>query len=228
MQEETVQRWVETTPPDPAAFYADHPECVLTPERMAALEPYVNQFARLAGNKFDADRQEEQRQAIWVRIAECATAYRSTDPLTGQPVYDFLSQNPSYIVMHAAARVRSAVRREVGAKERLGIVSFETPIASSRDGETVELGSLIAARTVEAVDEASHNELAQKIAARLSPAQRRLFVLIAEGATAAEAGHLIGLKRQTVHDHMKVIRQVTREVVGDSLFSIIGRPHEMA
>lgn len=224
MQEEQISRWVETTPTDPAAFYAAHPQCVLTPERMATLEPYVNQFARLAGNKFDADRQEEQRQAIWVRIAECATAYRSTDPATGLPVYDFIDQHPSYIVMHAAARIRSAVRREVGAKDRLGIVSFETPIASSREGETVELGSLIAARTVNAIDEASHHEIVQKIAVRLSPAQRRLFVLIAEGATPAEAGHLTGLKRQTVHDHMKAIREVAREVVGAELVSIIGRP----
>lgn len=224
MADEQQSRWIETTPPDPAAFYEAHPQCVLTPERMAVLAPYVHQFARLAGNKFDIDQQEEQRQAIWVRIAECATAYRRTDPATGEPIYDFLEQQPSYIVMHAAARVRSSVRREVGAKERLGIISFQTPIPSSKEGETVELGSLVPARTVEAVDEASHRELATKIAARLSPAQRRLFVLIAEGATPAEAGHLIGLKRQTVHDHMKVIREVTREIVGGELVSIIGRP----
>ena len=158
MQEEQTSRWVETTPTDPAAFYAAHPQCVRPPERRGTLEPYVNQFARRAGNKWEADREEDQRQAMWVRIGGGATAYRSTDPATGAPVYDFIDQHPSYIVMHAAARIRSAVRREVGAKDRLGIVSFETPIASAREGETVELGSLIAARTVNAIDEASHHE----------------------------------------------------------------------
>jgi DNA-directed RNA polymerase specialized sigma24 family protein len=209
---EQAARWTEYRPEDPAAFFAAHPECELTPERIARLEPYVTQFARAAGFKFDADRQEELRQSIWARILECATAYRSTDA-EGNPVFDYLAQHPQYIVMHAAARVRSSVRTELRAKERLAPISLSTEISLGGDGDTTELGSLLPAPGETPDQQVGLDDLVGRVDARLSPAQSRLFRLIANGLSPAEAGHTIGLARQTVSDHMRAIRRETAAVM---------------
>jgi hypothetical protein len=205
-------RWKRPFVTDETAFAAAHPETVVSAELWARLEPEIARRARILEYDDDPAVQADLRAELRLSIIEAARTARSRDA-RGGPVYDYLAQHPTYIVWHAAGPIYSRLRRERR--------QAETTLRYELLGGEDEWGALTPAETIDETTTVPMSsslegaELFTAIAARLSPAQRRVLELLAEGSERGEIGDLLGLSRKTIHDHIVAIREATLAVVGD-------------
>lgn len=208
---EAPARWRAPGITDRSAFLAAHPECRPSDELLAELEPHLHYRARSIEPTADPDRHEELVSEILASIFECATHYRRTDPLTGEPVYDYLQQRAGYIVQHAAGRVYSAVRRQRAADRHL-----RPQLLSATRWDDPEAGDMeIADASVPDLAElADAHELVEAIAGKLrNQTRRQVFRLLMAGLSRQEVGAELGIARQRVHDHVLAIRDAANEVL---------------
>jgi DNA-directed RNA polymerase specialized sigma24 family protein len=211
-----ARTWIEPELRDPAAFYAAHPEAVVTAELLERLEPSIRWLVRRYRGPWDGD---EVRAALRARIVEAATGYRHLGA-DGEPVYDFLAQAPSYIVQHAGTLVYSAVRRDRAAANRSRSLDWSSGHGSGAwdtagegpGGDPDPLEPL----GCEPSDHASgYRELVAAIGRRLSGRARHAFALLLVGHSTGEAARLLGISRQRFHEHMGAIRGATRAALAE-------------
>ena len=213
------ERWKECPVDDRAVFFAAHPECVISAERLSSLESRISAEARhrFFGHAFSSDDLEDVKADIRLRLFELATSYRDTDPMTGDPIYDYLFQTDSYIVSHSALRASSEIRRENRRKGRE--ISLEIDLDG--DGEFDAIRSAVEMTQGEddisddIADSLSYTEIRASIVAKLSPAETRVFEMLETDRARGEVAIDLGIKRQTVHLHMNKIREVTRRALID-------------
>ncbi len=215
--DEKMGRWVEPQLTDVTAFRLDHPETVVSSDLLDRLE---RRIARLAATyEFNHAAREDVRAAIRLRIIEAATGSRADDD-DGHPIHDYLSQSDSYIVRHAAGRVWNELRHE----RRTRSVSF--PLSSlgalagagdNRETSSVEVDPPLPCPGIELETEITSqinaDEISLAVAARVSPAQRRVFALLTDGLARPEIGRRLGLDRRTISCHVTAIRRATLEVL---------------
>jgi hypothetical protein len=203
---------------DPSAFYAAHPECVVTGEMFEKLEPQiriaVTRIDRLA--RINPDLAEDLAAQIRLRIIEASAGYRCRDAETGVPIYDYLDQSDSYIVEHAAGAVSSQQRRERKIAERLRTVSMEgmTQFMDISDDAEVELGDSTSPAYGDFSDtvaeEIDLERFTALVRSRLSTAEKSVFDLLVIGFTRAEVHREMNLSRQSVHPHMRAIQNAAK------------------
>lgn len=197
-----VGRWTEATIVDPARFYRAYPEAVVTEQVLDRLAPDIAARARALDQ--DGIEQEEIRAEIRARIVECAASYRRFDE-SGQPVFDYLDQHPSYIVQHAAIPSYSRLRKE----RRGGFASIRIDRGwEDADGDihTIEIAD---DNRVEPLDALLFSELHASIGARLEGPTATVFRLIVEGLERSEIAEQLSLDRRRVHEHVAKIRIAT-------------------
>lgn len=208
-----LARWRAPQITDRRAFLDAHPECEVSVELLEKLEPYIRFRARQIEPVADADLHADLVAEITASIIECATHYRSTDPDSGLPIFDYLAQAPSYVVQHAAGKAYSAVRRQRTADRHLR-PQFLSAGNGYDNGEEDEDLELIDRSLPDMAQLADDSELIDAIAAALrNPLRRKIFRLLMAGADRGEVGLTLGLARQRVHDHVLIIRQVAERVL---------------
>ena len=205
-------RWKRPFVTDEAAFAAAHPETVISPELWARLEPEIARRARILEYSDDPIVQAELRAELRLRIIEAARTARRRDA-RGGPIYDYLDQHPIYIVWHAAGSIYSRLRRE--RREAESTLRYELLGGEDEWGELAPAETVDESTTISMSSRLEGAELFASIAAKLSPAQRRVLALLGEGAERSEIGERLNLSRKTVHDHIVAIRAATLETVGD-------------
>lgn len=214
-------RWLEPQIADYGSFFQEHPEAAVSSDLLTSLRDEVARRARTIDNNWDPERQRELQAEINLRIIEAATSYRSLDPVTNAPVFDYLQQHRGYIVHHAAGKVSSQFRRERREAARtLRLLSIGSQESDEEDlGNEERLEDVVDARslTSEPTAQMEHDELRDAISARLSPAQLKVFHLLDAGLTRPEIGQTLGLSRQTVHDHVVAIRKETSSALARRL-----------
>ena len=206
--DEETGRWIEPELFDLVEFRRDHPETVASPELFERLE---RRIARLAAS-FEhnpADR-EDVRAAIRLRIIEAATGSRATDG-GGRPIRDYLAQSDSYIVRHAAARAWNELRRERRLSARS--VCFESLAAAVWAEEDAAIDPPIAGPEFDSDSQISATEIEAAVIEVVSPAERRVFLMLSGGLDRAEIARRLGLDRRTVSDHVAAIRRATLSVL---------------
>jgi biotin operon repressor len=205
-------RWVEPAIEDHAAFALEHPETVVTPELWARFEPEIRRRARAL--EWDAERRLDVEAEIRLRIIEAARGYRQLDE-HGEPVFDYLAQNTGYIVQHAAGWVYSGLRRErreAGSTVLLGALA-ESRSEREEGGEAPAILDPADPTILDPLARTNEEQLYHAVAARLTRTQLRVFRLMREGWDRAQIGQMVGLSRQSIHDHVSAIRYSTLEVL---------------
>jgi hypothetical protein len=198
-------RWVEPALTDPAAFFAAHPETVVGPELWDILEPEIKRQANHL--EWDEERRTDVAAEIRLRIIEAATGSRERDE-QGRPIYDYLRQQPGYIVQHAAIRAYSRLRRE--RREAATTLALEdllpAGIEESEGSEATILDPRDPHPDANPVEAISTAELELEIVAALTPMQRQVYDQLRSGWSRPEIGERLGLSRQAIHDHVVGIR----------------------
>ena len=212
-------RWQAPEMVDRASFLAAHPECVVSPEIFARLEPEIDHYASWIRRRSDELTSEDIKSEVVARILECATFYRHTDE-EGQPIYDFLAQSTKYIVMHAAGKVSSELRRSRNHQEVT--VSYDAPIDVSAEGEegdemlvtiadtsaTVDTANLEVADLIRAVEERLRSD--PKL--RDDVTTHQVWELTLTGHDRTDIGALLGIRRQRVHERCAKLRTIIAEI----------------
>jgi hypothetical protein len=204
---------------DRASFLIEHPECLVTEGLLNRLAGEIHRRAATMVRSDDDLEVEDVESEIAAGIFECATHFRTLDA-EGRPIFDFLSQAPSYIVRHAAGKISSELRRE---RIRAGhTFSYDAPIEASGD-EADEGDELFIALADSGAgfntDRLEFRELAAAVDERLrtdpvlrrDPTVRQVWSLFLTGHDRADIGALLGLRRQRVHERCLLLRSVISE-----------------
>lgn len=204
-------RWVEPVVDDYPAFYAAHPETHLSMADIEALRSEIHHRVRLLAPYASRDQHADLEADLTLRVLEAATGTREADPLTGEPVYDYMAQKPGYIVLHASGKVSSALRRHW--KEIEATVTLDAIAPHPEDGDEEGPVDVVDRATWRPTERLEHVELRDAIAAQLSNAELRVFRLLDAGLTRPEIAELLTLDRRTIHSHMAKIRKATEAVM---------------
>jgi len=202
---------------DRSAFLKVHPECLVTPEVLAVLEPEIRWRASLMVRARDELTLEDVISDIIAGIFECATQYRFTDEL-GYPVFDYLAQVPSYVVRHAAGHSSSYLRKV--RKQAEVTFSYDAPL----EGDGIESDDEVCYTPVDPSAEITSgniefSQMVGAIAARLEsdpvlrrdPSLSQIWSLLATGHDRADIAALLGVRRQRVHDRCAKLRGLMAE-----------------
>jgi hypothetical protein len=204
---------------DRASFLIEHPECLVTEDLLNRLMVDIHRRAAAMARDDDELELEDVESEIVAGLFECATHFRRRDA-AGQPIFDFLAQQPTYIVRHAAGSVSSELRRQrVRAHHTF---SYDTPIEASGDDadEGDELFITLAdSKAGFSTDRLELRELAAAVDERLrtdpvlrrDPTIRQVWSLFLTGHDRADIGALLGLRRQRVHERCLRLRPVIAE-----------------
>lgn len=214
------ERWVEPVVEDYPAFYAAHPETRLTMADIEGLRAEIHRRVRKLAPYSSAEEHADLEADLTLRVLEAATGSRRRDELTGEPVYDYMAQEPVYIVLHASGKVSSNLRRHW--KEIESTVPLEAIAPHTEDDDPDDLVDVVDRTPFLPLARLEHSELSEAIATRLSPAQLRIFRLLDAGYERPEIAELLKLDRRTIHSHMAAIRVATEEILtgwSDSLAS---------
>ena len=201
-----------------ATFLIEHPECRVTEDLLIALEGDIHRRAVQMVRSDDEFEVEDVESEIVAGIFECATYFRNLDAL-GRPIFDFLAQQPSYIVRHAAGKISSELRRERARTELT--YSYDTPIETGNEGDEGEELFVTMADPDAGFDteRLEFSELAVAVDERLrtdpilrhDPTVRQIWSLLVTGHDRADIGALLGLRRQRVHERFVRLRAVVSE-----------------
>jgi hypothetical protein len=215
----TSTRWCAPEITDRPSFLRDHPQCVVTPDKLAELDHHIDRLADWMRRPGDELSVNDVRQEIVTRILECATHYRSLDD-DGQPIFDFLDQEPTYIVRNAAGMVSSQLRRQ-RAQARL-TVSYDAPIAVRSDGgdDDCDGDGLLAVMCDSSVAvDATRVELwefALTLTDRLcrdhDSTLGQVWDLVLTGHDRRDIGALLGIRRQRVQERFAKLRTIILEM----------------
>lgn len=205
------ERWNEPVVEDYSAFYAAHPETRLAWSDIESLRSEIHRRVRLLSPYASVDEHADLEADLTLRVLEAATGTRSRDELTGEPIYDYMAQEPVYIVWHASGKVSSTLRRHW--KEIEATVPLEDIAPHSEDAEPDEPVDVADRTPFRPLARLEHQELRDAIASRLSPAQLRIFRLLDAGYERPEIAEMLTLDRRTIHSHMAVIRGATEAVL---------------
>jgi len=202
---------------DRSAFLKAHPECLVTPDILAALEPEIRWRASLMVRARDELTFEDVVADIIAGIFECATQYRFTDEL-GNPVFDYLAQVPAYVVRHAAGHSSSYLRR--ARKQAEATFSYDAPL----ENDGIESDDDVCYTPVDAGAEITSGniEFAQMVGAiaarieadpvlRRDPYLAQIWSLLATGHDRGDIAALLGVRRQRVHDRCPKLRVLMAE-----------------
>jgi len=211
-------RWRPADMADRASFLAAHPECRVTEEILARLEPEINHYASWIRRRSDELTCEDIRSEVIARLFECATYYREADA-AGQPIFNFLEQATKYIVMHCAGHVSSELRRARNHQEIT--VSYDAPLELSGDDEGEEMLVTLADKSVSVDSErleaqdlvnAVEERLRNDPALAADPSTRQVWDLIITDHDRTDIGALLGMRRQRVHERCAKLRSLIAEI----------------
>jgi DNA-directed RNA polymerase specialized sigma24 family protein len=215
----SLGRWQHARIDDRAAFLAEHPECVVTPERWESLASEIDFRARDLDKHADEERHAEIVTDIRIGILECAVMFRSRDPETGEPIFDYLSQAKRYIVQHASHTVSSAIRRSRLAVRTVPLLGFagagddaRADLDEAGPGDPPDTSPDVGIADSVA-DRAADTAILHAVAARLTREQQITMELLVAGETRSEIAADRGIARQRVHEHIRAIRDAYLAVV---------------
>ena len=203
-----LPRWQRPVIVDRAAFFVAHPECRVDAALLDELGDEIRSCARNLDPLASSERRAEITQEIVAGIIDCATHYRQLDPVSGAPIFDYLSQSRGYVVRHAAGPVSSEIRRDRRSAPTVTLGATLSGSSDFDDGEDLA-DDVMDTDTPTTESQVEYSDLVLRINAGLTPDQRQVFALMVEGHQRPEIGQLLGLARQRVHEYTEEIRLAT-------------------